>query len=132
MYNTCNSSYGVSRSTSGCLYNGQCGASYCNYGCGNSWWNSGYQSICRDCCGNIRVNTNCQHCCSCCNVCGNNGSTPENNTNGNSTNNGFSCVTFCGYNNGNAAAQGNTNNGYGYSACNRCGFGRCNRSYWTN
>ncbi len=96
-----------------------CGSiSGCNgcYGCG--------QRICRDACGNIRVQS-CNRCCSCrcqqsCQNCGQCGC---GNNNGSSTNsqNGFTCVTFCGNasnvgNAGNATAQNSTaSNTTGYN-----------------
>ena len=57
MYNRCNSNASSRNSSCGC----GCGCG-CNCGCGNALsnlWNSYFQSICRDCCGNIRVNNGC-------------------------------------------------------------------------
>ena len=83
-------------------YTGGCG---CDYATPLSVANTGFQRICRDCNGNIRVINDvgassccgCQHChCGCGCGCGGNGSgsgTSGNATNGNG---GFGCVTICG------------------------------------
>ncbi len=107
---------------------------YCNSfasGCGwNGLWRTGYQRLCRDCNGNIRVNTcnggcgcGCQNSCGCSNSCCNNhccnngcdNSTGNNdNTNGN-TGGGFTCVTVCGNRANAATSTGNTSRGCGYT-----------------
>lgn len=120
----------------------------CGYGCcnTNNWLNTLFgnttQSICRDCCGNIRVNQ-CQntccgcHCCHSCGCgcgCGNDsGSTSTDNGNGNNGGR-FACFTVCG--NTNSLTQSNTANalngdqyyarqyglyGYNNSSCG-CGY----------
>lgn len=73
---------------------------YTPYGCGNG--GESRQTICRDCCGNIRVTQHVGHCCGChhtccCNGTNGNGTTTQN---GNGQTNGrFTCLTFCGVNN---------------------------------
>ncbi len=69
---------------------------YCNSatcGCGGSFWSSGYQRLCRDCCGNIRVANSgcgCQQNCGC-------GDTNGTDSNGNTAaRSGFTYLTFCG------------------------------------
>lgn len=61
MCNRCNSN--ASSQNTSC----NCGCNSC--GCGNggwgNFWNSCYQSICRDCYGNIRVNDSGCHSCGC-------------------------------------------------------------------
>jgi len=99
MCNTCQ----MNRNT--CVYqnNGFCDGLF------NTLFGRTSQSICRDCCGNVRTNGCYQHsgcyvpccrqnCCCGCNGCCNNGTTGNN---GNSANNGtgnsgFACVTYCG------------------------------------
>ena len=106
------------------------------YGCCNtgvSW------SVCRDCCGNLRLvparNQSCCHCCNNGNTCNQgcgcghgNGATTSTNTNANNGM-GFSCFTVCG-NTTNTANQSSVNcNGDAYYASqyglggnrNRCG-----------
>ncbi len=109
MCNFCNSSTNVStcNQSSGC-------SSTCN-----SWW-SHYQSICRDCCGNIHVRKcPCNRCntCNTCNSCeqsncgcgcGSNNNSYTPNTNGNV---GVAYLSYCG--NGNAT---NTSSGDLYYA----------------
>lgn len=95
MCNTCNTTFNLNRSGCGC--NSCCnGCNSCN---GNSWWNSGFQRICRDCNGNIRVSNN-----GC--GCGCNGTSTASNGNGcgcgcngtSTTNNGCGCNCNCNCN----------------------------------
>ena len=100
MCNTCQ----MNRST--CVYQNN---GFCN-GLFNTLFGNTRQSICRDCCGNVRTNPcyqtpcgctpcGCTHCCPQNCGCGcqggcNNG---NNANNGNGTGNGgFACVTYCG------------------------------------
>lgn len=72
-----------------CLFNTDNVGNSCNNCCCNgSLWNSGYQRICRDCCGNIHVNQ--CGCNQCWNGCSN-GSTTTTTGNGN----GSSCCAVC-------------------------------------
>ena len=95
----CCNGYTWNARSGGCGYNGR------NVSCGStSLWDlffGGNQTVCRDCCGNLRVRNGCG--CACCNSCncgcscGCNGGSGSQNESGNSQNdNGFSCVTFCG------------------------------------
>ena len=143
MCNTCNTSFGSNRSGCNCgcnsctnslwnLFSGNsCG---CNNGCGcNSWGNWGFQRICRDCNGNIRVRNSCgcsgntwnwdgcNSCCngntwnwnngcnSCCNGCDNNNDASVFFTR--SGNGNVRCVSFCNTNNtSNTSDTSNTSN----------------------
>lgn len=133
----CNSCY---RNTNGCAYQSACGGqrscstqsictaqSTCGYQntCGdllNILFNRSSQSVCRDCCGNLRTNgcyrtlspccqtqSCCHHHCNPCCGCGcggtggnaNDGGSTSGNGNGNG---GFACFTVCG-NRGFSTAQ---------------------------
>lgn len=99
-------------------------------GCAGNWFNTLFggttQSICHDCCGNIRVNQwqnsrcgchSCRHCgCGC--GCNGNGTGTTNTDNGNGSNGGrFACYTVCGNFNGfNTPTQTSTVNGDQYYA----------------
>ena len=121
MCNRCNSNASYSNSSCGCNF-------CCNSCCGNGWgnfWNSNFQSICRDCCGNIHVSNN--GCNSCgCNSC--------------SSNNGYGCsdtsssvYVFTGCNRtSNATATSNGSDYYAQqygltstSGCSGTTFGSC-------
>lgn len=108
MYNVCNAGFG---NRSGCG-----GATYQTMGGGSCGCMGGtYQRVCRDACGNlfVRNTVNCNPCCCCqqsCCGCGNNNSTTGNNGTTN-TNGVFRCVTFCGYDNGNANANARNRSG---------------------
>ena len=87
------------------------GQSACGYNNGYNAFGCGRQTICRDCCGNIRVNQcrqsscfSCHHPCYCNGNTGNGGVAQ----NGNGQPCGrFTCVTFCGVNsNTTATANG--------------------------
>ncbi|MBR2646421.1 MAG: hypothetical protein IKD47_02555 [Clostridia bacterium] len=123
-----------------------CGYNYGN-GCGSWFWNSGYQRVCRDACGNIRCNqscTNCCHYCPCnqCCGCGNNGNMGNNgntgttdDTTGNTGNGGFTCVTFCGNTNAAAVARSATTANYAdgyYARSYGCGRNRRSCGCWNN
>lgn len=84
------------------------------YGCNTSTYNTcggGYggcakQTLCRDCCGNLRMAQTRMNCCGCHNLCGCNTSADNGTStqNGNGQTNGrFTCVTFCGTNNNGAS-----------------------------
>ena len=91
-----------------------CGYGYNAYGCWNGGW--GRQTICRDACGNIVVNQGRNNCCPCHQLCNGNGNNGNGGVaqNGNTQTNGrFTCVTFCGGNNG---ATTTTNGGDLYYA----------------
>ncbi len=107
-----------------------CNFSNCGNSCGcnscaqSSLWNTGYQCICRDGCGNIRVrsccgcntqsNCGCSNNCNCNNNCGCNNDNSNNSSN--SRGNGFTCFTFSG-NNVNSQNTGSTvSNGDSYYA----------------
>lgn len=107
MCNLCNTGFNFGHS--GCGRN-SCGYNSCGYGSG--LWGCNRQLICRDCCGNIHVNQNCQSGCHCCNSCGcggNNGGTTQN---GNGTSGRFTCVTICGAGNGSTASTTNAGDLY--------------------
>ncbi len=111
MWNMCNSNFAFGR-CGGC---GGC-SSFSNYGCNNGLFSLNGQRVCRDSCGNLRIQNGCYNGCSscngchCCNQChcgccgcGSNGS--NSGTSGNNTGNGnggFTCVTFCGNSTNNA------------------------------
>ena len=114
MWNICNSNFAFGRcgGYSGCSSSSNYGY---NYGCSNGLFSLSGQRVCRDACGNLRVQNGCCNSChscnSChcgCNCCGSNGSNGSNSgTSGNTTGNGsggFTCVTFCG-NSTNSTAQ---------------------------
>lgn len=124
MCNTCNANV-----TSNCRRSyGCCNGCFCNNGSTFS------QRVCRDCCGNIRVN---QWGCGSCNCCGCNNGNAASNTSDNGYNGygqSFTCVSFCGkgsnwsnfatasnneYNGRNCESRSNGSNrscscGYGY------------------
>ena len=104
MCNLCNT--GLNYGRSGCGYNNS-GWNTC--GCGTGVWGCGRQWICRDCCGNIRVNQGYQNTCGCHNSCGNGGNTTQN---GNGNTGRFTCVTFCGVGNNTATTAANTGDLY--------------------
>ena len=78
-----------------------CGCNTSTYNtCGGGCGGCARQTICRDCCGNIRINQPYQPCCHnhCCGSV--NGGTGTATQNGNGQTNGhFTCLSFCGVNN---------------------------------
>ena len=98
MCNTCNTGY-TNRCSS---YGNSCQNYGCNcFSCGLLNWlfggNCGYnrQSVCRDCCGNLRIvnrSNGCNHSCNC--GCAGNTTSQSNTTNGNAQS--FGCYTVCG------------------------------------
>ena len=111
MCNTCNTGYTNCRSSCGncfsCgLLNWLFGENSCNT------CNRCAQSVCRDCCGNLRIvnrSNCCNHSCNC--GCAGNTSSQGNTTNGNAQS--FGCYTVCGgFGNNASTATG----GLGYDA----------------
>lgn len=122
MYNTC---YAGTNTRTGC---GNCG--------GWNWFGNacGTQRVCRDCCGNLRVQNVTGCCCHRCNQCQCNGTGNDTGTagngNGTGTNGGFRCITICGANNTTQTTAGvdygeayyAQQYGLGGGCCNRCGY----------
>ena len=123
----CNTCYTGAMQRTGC---GACGE-----------WNwvgntCGTQRVCRDCCGNLRVqNVPACGCFTPYNRCGfgNGTAVAQNSGTGNGFNGGFRCITFCGLNNTTQTTAQTTTGvdcGEAYYArqyglgcgCNRCGY----------
>ena len=126
MYNRCNSNASSRNSSCGYGFNPfGCGCNCgCNsFGCGNAWgnfWNTSFQSICRDCCGNIRVNNGGR-----CGCQRNNGCLYASNTA--QTANDFSCA-YTGNATSTASGCGNQFCQQGLTTTNGCSgttFGSC-------